>query len=330
MREMKGLKYMKKKGFIIGFIIFSILLSMGYGIGSYFVGYALSPTSSSDQREIKEDDKIGVLTQDEKIISDNKQKEDAIGKAFMKKTKPMIIESNDSTRLNGQYLTHENNHMWSILIHGYKSDNTNMMSYGIQYYEKGYNILLPNNRAHGTSQGDYIGMGWLDKDDIACWVDWIVSQDPQAQIILHGVSMGGATVMMSAGDNLEHVIGYVEDCGYTSVWDIFASELDKRFSLPTFPVLDISNLVGRLKAGYDFKEASSVEQLKKAKQPILFIHGGKDDFVPTDMVYTNYEAAKGVKDIYVVEAAGHAQAKDYNPEAYWNKVFEFIDTKIKS
>ena len=319
---------MKKKGFIIGFIIFSLVLSIGYGIGTYFVGYALSPTSDSDQREVN--NKIESTSDDQKIISDNRQREVIIGKDFMKKTKSMIISSVDDIRLNGQYLMHDDNHLWTILIHGYKSDNTNMMSYGAKYYEEGYNVLLPNNRAHGTSDGDYIGMGWLDKDDIACWVDWIVSRDSQAQIILHGVSMGGATVMMTAGDNLDHVIGYVEDCGYTSVWDIFASELDKRFSLPAFPILDISNLVGQLKAGYNFKKASSIEQLKKSKQPILFIHGGKDDFVPTDMVYQNYDATESVKDIYVVEKAGHAESKDYNPEEYWNKVFEFINTKIRN
>lgn len=321
---------MKKKGFIIGFIIFSLVLSGGYGIGAYFVNYALSPTSSSHERNISDSDNIDVFTEDQKIIEKNKQKEMAIGNDFMKNTKPMNIIANDSIRLKAQYLTHENNHMWTILIHGYKSDNTNMMSYGAKYYEQGYNVLLPNNRAHGTSEGDYIGMGWLDKDDIACWVDWIVSRDSQAQIILHGVSMGGATVMMTAGDNLDHVIGYVEDCGYTSVWDIFASELDKRFSLPTFPVLDISNMVASLKAGYNFKKASSIEQLKKSKQPMLFIHGGKDDFVPTDMVYQNYDATKSVKDIYIVEKAGHAESKDYNPQEYWNKVFQFINTKIRS
>lgn len=309
---------MNRKGFIIGFVIVSLLLSLGYGIGVYFVGYALSPTNQSFE------------TEDSSNSQKNMTKDQVIGYRFMEQTKPMLISAKDSIRLNGQYLTHENNHMWAILIHGYKSDNTTMMAFGAQYYEKGYNVLLPNNRAHGTSQGDYIGMGWLDKDDIACWVDWIVSQDSQAQIILHGVSMGGATVMMTAGDNLDHVIGYIEDCGYTSVWDIFASELDKRFSLPTFPVLDISNLVGQLKAGYSFKEASSIEQLKKSKRPILFIHGGKDDFVPVEMVYKNYEAANCVKDIYVVENAGHAESEDYNKEEYWNKVFKFIDEKIRN
>lgn len=319
---------MKKKGFIIGFVIFSILLSVGYGIGVYFVNYALLPTSQSLEKS--DNEKQPILSDDQKKIDESKRKDQAIGNRFMQQTKPMLISAKDSIRLNGQYLTHDNNHMWTILIHGYKSDNTSMMTFGAKYYEEGYNVLLPNNRAHGTSQGDYIGMGWLDKDDIACWVDWIVSRDPQVQIILHGVSMGGAAVMMTAGDNLDHVVGYIEDCGYTSAWDIFASELNKSFSLPTFPILNISNWVVQMKAGYDFKEASSIEQLKKAKQPILFIHGGKDDFVPTEMAYKNYEAANSVKELYVVENAGHAESKDYDKEGYWNKVFEFIDGKIRN
>ncbi|MEG0593234.1 MAG: alpha/beta hydrolase, partial [Coprobacillus sp.] len=92
---------------------------------------------------------------------------------------------------------------------------------------------------------------------------------------------------------------------------------------------DISNLIASLQAGYDFKDASSLKQVAKAKQPMLFIHGGKDDFVPTAMVYEVYEAAKCVKEQYIVEPAGHAEAKDYNSDAYWNKVFTFIDEKIK-
>ncbi|MBS5112260.1 MAG: alpha/beta hydrolase [Coprobacillus cateniformis] len=327
---MKGMKEMKKKGFLIGFIIFCLILSAGYGVGVYFVNYALSPVSDSDQRDIDEDERINVLEGAQKQIALNKQTEGKKAEAFEKTTKPMIVSANDSIALKGKYLMQkENQHIWTILIHGYKSNYSNMMSYGAAYYEKGYNVVLPDNRAHGKSEGELIGMGWLDKDDIACWVDWIVKKDPQAKIILHGVSMGGATVMMCAGDQLEHVVGYVEDCGYTSVWDIFASELEKRFHLPTFPILDISNLVARLKAGYDFKEASSIEQLKKNDKPILFIHGGKDDFVPTEMVYEVYKATNAPKDLYLVEEAGHAEAKDYNPQTYWDKVFQFIDQKIE-
>lgn len=320
--------YLKKKWFIIVFVIFSLLISIGYGVGTYFVNYALSPSSNSDQREIDESDEVQLANDVEKQMNQNQNKEIIKGLNFSEKTKPMIISSEDSLRLRGQYLDHENSHRWVILVHGYKSSNENMMSYGSEYYDNGYNVVLPDNRAHGKSDGDYIGMGWLDKDDIACWVDWIIEKDSQAQIILHGVSMGGATVMMASGDHLPQVVGYIEDCGYTSVWDIFASELDKRFSLPTFLVLDISNFIAKIKAGYDFKEASSVDQIQKANQPMLFIHGAKDDFVPLEMVYEVYDAYPTTKELYIVDEAGHAQSKDYDVKAYWNKVFDFIDKNI--
>ncbi|MFR7592169.1 MAG: alpha/beta hydrolase [Longibaculum sp.] len=315
-----------KKKIIIAFIMVGIILTAGLGVGTYFVNYALSPVSQSDQRNV--DDEVIPTGEDQKIIEKNKKTEISLGNEFKKKTQEVTISSHDDIQLKGKYISKKDQHLWAIMIHGYKSSSDNMMSYGMVYEKRGYNVLLPDNRAHGASEGEYIGMGWLDKDDIASWVDWIVKQDSQAQIILHGVSMGSATTMMASGDNLEHVIGYIEDCGYTSVWDIFASELDKRFSLPTFPVLDVSNWVAQMKAGYDFKEASSVEQLKKTKNPILFIHGGKDDFVPTEMVKEVYEAATCEKDMFIVEPAGHAESKDYNPEVYWNKVFTFIHEKI--
>lgn len=322
------MKILKNKWFIAFTIIIILLFGAGIGVGNYFVNYALSPASNSDERQIDENDIIGISDESEKIISENELKEDNRGSEFLSKTTSASITGNDGITLKSKYLEGNDKHLWTVIIHGYKSDNVNMMAFGAEYYERGYNVLLPDNRAHGESEGDYIGMGWLDKDDITCWINWIMAKDPQAKVILHGVSMGGATTMMLSGDNNENVIGYIEDCGYTSVWDIFASELDKRFSLPTFPVLDISNLVAKAKAGYDFKKASAIEQVKKCQKPMLFIHGGMDDFVPTDMVYQLYDAATCEKDIYIVEQAGHGEAKNYNPQAYWNSVFTFINEKI--
>ena len=109
-----------------------------------------------------------------------------------------------------------------------------MMPFGRPYYEHGYNVLLPDDRASGKSEGNHIGMSYLDKDDMKLWINWILNEDPDAKIIVHGVSMGGATSMMLSEDNPEQVVCYIEDCGYTSVYDIFSSELDKRFGLPPF------------------------------------------------------------------------------------------------
>lgn len=202
-----------------------------------------------------------------------------------------------------------------------------MMPFGRTYYDHGYNVLLPDDRASGKSEGNHIGMGYLDKNDMKLWINWILNKDPQAKIIVHGVSMGGATTMMLSGDHPKNVVGYVEDCGYTSVYDIFSSELNKRFGLPPFPVMDISNMMSNIEAGYDFKKASSLEAVKKCNKPMMFIHGTKDDFVPYSMGLEVYKAANCEKELYSVKGATHANSLYMNPDAYWNKVFKFINKK---
>ena len=202
-----------------------------------------------------------------------------------------------------------------------------MMPFGRTYYDHGYNVLLPDDRASGKSEGDHIGMGYLDKNDMKLWINWILNKDPEAKIIVHGVSMGGATTMMLSGDHPKNVVGYIEDCGYTSVYDIFSSELDKRFGLPPFPVMDISNMMSNIEAGYDLKKASSLEAVKKCNKPMMFIHGTKDDFVPYSMGLEVYKAANCEKELYSVKGATHANSLYVNPDAYWNKVFKFINEK---
>ncbi len=129
-------------------------------------------------------------------------------------------------------------------------------------------------------------MGWPDLKDMLQWIGWVLERDSQAQLVLHGISMGGAAVMMTAGESLpSQVKAIVEDCGYTSVWDIFADEMDYLFHLPAFPLLNIANSISSFRAGYSFSEASALKQIARAQVPVLFIHGSEDNFVHTDMVY---------------------------------------------
>lgn len=108
----------------------------------------------------------------------------------------------------------------------------------------------------------------------------------QSKIVLHGVSMGGATVMMTSGEALPpNVKAIVEDCGYTTAKDQLAYQLKRMYRLPIFPLLHITSLLTKLRAGYFFGEASALDQLQKSKTPMLFIHGDADLFVPTEMVY---------------------------------------------
>ena len=92
-----------------------------------------------------------------------------------------------------------------------------------------------------------------------------------------------------------------------------------------YNVLHTASLFSSLRAGYSFTEASALEQVKKAKVPMLFIHGEKDNFVRTEMVYPLYEACPTEKQLLVVEGAGHAVSYRYAPKLYFDTVFAFLD-----
>ena len=316
----------KKKLLIIIPTVILLLISGGLlYVGNYLVDFAI--VRSEEDPDVAPESIVSE--EDASIIATNRAKLDALSDAWIAscKTESVNITSDDGLNLVGEiYWNEQESHKWLIGVHGYTSSKEEYNNTGYQYAKEGYNVLLFDQRSHGESEGKYIGMGWLEKDDLLNWIDFVIEKDNQAQIILHGTSMGGATVMMTSGEALpSNVKGIVEDCGYTSVWDMFANELDYLYGLPTFPVLNAAQLVAQIRAGYNFKEASCVEAVKKATVPMLFIHGGADSYVLTDMVYDVYEACPTTKDILIVEGAGHAESYQIDPELYYNTVFNFIE-----
>lgn len=142
--------------------------------------------------------------------------------------------------------------------------------------------------------------------------------------------MGAATVMMTSGEKLpENVKAFVEDCGYSSAKDELSYQLKDMFNLPAFPLIPVTSLITKIRAGYFFGEANAVKQLHNNTKPMLFIHGDKDAFVPFSMLDTVYEANKGPKEKYVVHGAKHAEALSTDPAMYQEKVTEFLETYVK-
>lgn len=318
---------MKKRVIIIISIILVVLLTVDILAGNYLVSYAIqrkekplseivpTPTTESDA---------------EKLIRENAEALSAEIDQWMEEVTPEKLEitSDDGLKLVADFYPQESNpdHRYAILVHGYTGNRGNMKGFGVRYAGRGYELLMPDLRAHGESEGGYIGMGWPDRRDILRWIDVIIDRDPEAKIVLHGVSMGGATVMMTSGEELpSNVIAIVEDCGYTSVWDIFSDEVKYIFHIPTFPVLDTASIISGFRAGYNFKEASAVKQVAKAQVPIFFTHGSEDNFVHTEMIYEVYEACPTDKEIYVAEGAGHGQALYIDPEKYFGLIFAFLE-----
>ena len=216
----------------------------------------------------------------------------------------------------------------AVIVHGY-TDNHLVFMYLVRMYrdEFNYNVMVPDLQFFGYSEGEAAQMGWLDRLDVEMWAQLAHDIFKDDFTVLHGVSMGAATVMMASGDPLPpYIRAFVEDCGYSSAWDQFAHNLKDSFHLPPFPILNSASIVTRRRYGWGFKEASSVNQLAKCDRPMLFIHGSEDDFVPVEHAYKNFEAKKnGYKEIYIVPGAVHANSYAKDPAQYTWRVKYFLD-----
>ena len=213
----------------------------------------------------------------------------------------------------------------AILLHGYTDKAIRMLPIGYIYHHLiGYNVLLPDIHAHGESDGDVIQMGWKDCKDIKLWsklADKIFGT--KTKQVVHGISMGGFMTMVLAGEEMPQMAAFVDDCGYTSVWDEFANELKASFGLPEFPLMYTTSLLCKIRYGWSFGEADAVKKVRKSEKPIFFIHGDKDRYVPTHMVHTLYEAKPQPKELWLTPGVEHAMSYYTYPEEYAQRVVNF-------
>ena len=212
----------------------------------------------------------------------------------------------------------------ALVIHGWRGQAIKFF-YLARMYERefGYNVVIPDLYASGKSDGEAIRMGWLDRLDMLRWME-VFQTDT---MVVHGVSMGGATTMMMSSEPMPKSIKdirFVDDCGYTSVWDEFAGELRNQFGLPEFPVMYATSIICKLRYGWGFDEASAIRQVAKCRHPMLFIHGDSDKFVPTNMVYQLYEAKPAPKELWIASETAHARSYMNHRAEYIQRVGTFI------
>ena len=247
--------------------------------------------------------------------------------------KDTFIVAPDGTKMHAIYAyASQPTKRTAVIVHGYTDNSYEMLHLGYMYnHSLDYNILLPDLRNAGLSGGDAIQMGWLDRKDVMQWIGELPKLfGDTIDVAVHGISMGAATTMMLSGEKLpDYVKCFVEDCGYTSVWDQFEKELDEQFGLPAFPLMYTASWACDWQCGWNFQEASAEEQVKKCDKPMLFIHGDKDDYVPTWMVYEVYKAKPGIKEMWITKGVDHARSYKIYPAEYTGKVKSFMDKYLK-
>ena len=230
------------------------------------------------------------------------------------KQKQVEIKSYDNLRLFGRLIEAEEKTINTvILFHGWTSIGPFDFSCIVKsYHENGFNIIMPDQRAHGISEGKYTCFGVKERYDVIAWVDYAVSlYGENCKIVIEGISMGASTVLMALGlENLSPCVkGVIADCGFTSAAEQFKHVLKRDYHLPPFPFLYTANFLSRIFAGFSFFDVNAAKEVKKSELPLLIIHGEDDDFVPVKFGRKIYEAsASKDKQIITVKGARHGMS----------------------
>lgn len=237
------------------------------------------------------------------------------------------VQTTDGYLLTAAEFPAQEGDRWVLLLHGYTGWKEEMYQFACWYHRQGYSVLVPDLRCQGESEGDFIGMGWTDHFDCELWIAHILEQSPEAQIVLHGQSMGAATALIMAGspEVSDHIKAVVSDSAYTSGYEMFGDKITEWFHLPAALFVDSACVMLRLRGGYNLKDASPLRAVKTSGIPTLFIHGDKDRMIDVNMSYELFEAAACEKELFIVEGAGHAQAQDKDPDLYYGRIGDFLD-----
>ncbi len=251
------------------------------------------------------------------------------------KLEPYTVVSHDGLKLAGNLLRADSpdSKKVALVIHGHRCVSGEMGFIARIYHNRGYHVLMPDQRAHGRSEGQYIGFGYFESLDMMRWLDCINGIFPDCTIVLHGISMGAATVMMMADNPAmpANVVCAVEDCGYTNA--SAAIEAEARKAVPKLffcrAFIFMAGIINLFKAHYHFARCNSLRSVRRAKLPMLFIHGTADTVVPFRMLEPLYNAHPGPKRQLIVPDALHGVAYFSDTERYEKAVFDFIEEYMK-
>ncbi len=235
----------------------------------------------------------------------------------------ITITNREGKKLYGRYYHNRDNAPVALMFHGYRSKALSDCGGGYKICcDLGVNVLIPDQRAHGSSDGRSITFGIKERLDCLDWINYINESYNKPDIFLVGVSMGGATVLMASGEELPaNVKGIISDCSYSSPENIIRKVITDMNIIQrvVFPLVRLS---GMIYGGFDVCSCDAMQAVSRSKTPILLIHGEGDDFVPYSMAYDIKK--NGDCQLLSVPGATHGLSYIYDTKKYTETVKKFI------
>jgi pimeloyl-ACP methyl ester carboxylesterase len=214
-----------------------------------------------------------------------------------------------------------------MLMHGYGALPQNLCVAARWAVKQGWSVLLPYQRAHGKSGGEYCTLGLLEAEDCRLWA--LRAEElcgPNGRLILLGSGMGAFAALHAISKSLPaSVSAVISDGAYACPMEILRRVMKEEMRMRVFPLLQIVCLYARLSWKVGLASVNLRESLKENKDiPVLFIHGKKDMRVPFSWTEEMSKNCPSKKALYLSENAGHGAASLSDSEAYFKHLRQFV------
>ncbi|MTH53569.1 alpha/beta fold hydrolase [Bacillus mangrovi] len=237
----------------------------------------------------------------------------------------LFIDSRHGYKIHGILFPVEHSRKAVIIAHGITWSLFGSYKYVEMFHRRGYHVLLCDHRYHGLSGGSHTSFGFFEKDDLSTWVDCLFEKLGSGAFIgLLGESLGAATSLQYIKEDSR--VGFcIADCPFSDLTALMRLRLAQDFKIRFSPLILLTSFVTKLRYGWGFTEISPIHEMEKVETPILFIHGKEDRFIPLQMSLDLFRRKiKGIKHLYLVPKAGHAQAFLTDRKIYEERVFDFL------
>lgn len=239
---------------------------------------------------------------------------------------PLELVSCDGLKLKGLFFPAKNARGTVVLSHGYHcSARHDFFDLPAAYLDRGFNVLLFDQRGCGKSEGNYVTMGVKESRDLGLWCRLAAEKTPGLPLLVHGMSMGGSTVLMALDVLPKETRALVIDCAFCTPHETVGYVFTQTPLLGNRVLLPGAELCARLLAGFSLWEKDTTECLKTNTLPIFFTHGDADRLVPEECTHRNDKACPSPHEVLIIPGAGHTECRFKAREQVFSALDAFLE-----
>jgi pimeloyl-ACP methyl ester carboxylesterase len=195
-----------------------------------------------------------------------------------------------------------------LYLHGSAINIGANVDHARRFHNLGFAIFLVSYRGYGLSDGEFPSEEQVYADAEAAW-NYLIKEKGIApnSIFIYGHSIGGA-IAIDLAVHHPNAAGLIVEAAFTSIIDMALLKYRYRL-LPMDLIVD--------------QKFDSLKKVGRLKMPVLYMHGTKDNRVPSEMSRRLYEKTSSPKRLKLINGGGHNNSASVGGEDYVRSIREF-------